>query len=80
MQHLLREDGAELSKLIRSQGAAVFVCGDARAMAKDVHQAIVEILTTPYDAGEAPLGSANEAEAFLASLREEGRYVQDIWA
>ena len=41
---LLRQQSALVSKLITKQSAIVYVCGDAKNMAKDVNDAIRNIL------------------------------------
>lgn len=44
VQHRLREQGAIIADLILHRGAHVYVCGDGMQMAKDVHQALIDIL------------------------------------
>jgi sulfite reductase (NADPH) flavoprotein alpha-component len=44
-------------------GAALYVCGDATAMAKDVHDTLVRIL----------------GKAELDAIRRDGRYARDVW-
>lgn len=73
VQHLLKEDAADVAKLIAS-GAYVFVCGDGAAMAKDVHAALQMILRDRMGLSEA------EAAAELAAMTKAGRYVRDIWS
>jgi sulfite reductase alpha subunit-like flavoprotein len=41
--HLLRETGARLWSLLGEQGAHLYVCGDAKMMAKDVRNIVREI-------------------------------------
>ncbi len=43
MTHLLRETGARLWSLLGEQGAHLYVCGDAKMMAKDVRNIVREI-------------------------------------
>ena len=45
MQHRLKEAGKELFTWL-SNGAYLYVCGDATAMAPDVHAALLEIVAT----------------------------------
>ena len=55
------------------QGAQIFVCGNARTLAPGVRAALQQI----YAAKTA--GTADEAEDWLAGLRREHRYLEDIW-
>jgi len=73
VQHRLAEDAAELATLI-TEGGCVFVCGDGMHMAKDVHAALVDLLAPTCG------GSKVLAEDFLRTMRENERYVQDIWS
>ena len=67
--------GKELARLIEDEGAFVFVCGDGAAMAKDVHEALLNILCTHGSAD-----SMDDAKAILAKLMHEKRYIRDIWS
>jgi len=51
-------------------GAAIYVCGDANAMAKDVHATLQRIL------GEQ---GGKDGPAALDTLRREGRYLRDVY-
>lgn len=55
------------------QGAHIYVCGDAARMAKDVNQALLEVI-----AQQGKL-SADDAEEYLDNLREEKRYQRDVY-
>ena len=55
------------------RGAQIFVCGNARTLAPGVRVALQQI----YAAKTA--GSAEEAENWLAGLRRDHRYLEDIW-
>jgi NADPH-ferrihemoprotein reductase len=57
-----------------SAGGCVYVCGDARGMAKDVHKALLECVLRGCGGMSAP-----QAEAFAAALAKEGRYQRDVW-
>ena len=72
--HKLAARAAEISRLILSEGAYVYVCGDGNAMAKDVYAAIKASL-----AGEGGLGEA-KAEEVLQDMRARKRYVLEIWS
>jgi NADPH-ferrihemoprotein reductase len=72
VQHLMAADGAQLAPLLQA-GAYVFVCGDGGGMARGVHAALRGVLREHCGLGEA------EAEARLAAMAREGRYVRDVW-
>jgi sulfite reductase (NADPH) flavoprotein alpha-component len=54
-------------------GAALYVCGDANAMAKDVHAMLLRIL-----ADQGRLDGAR-AKAALDAIRRDGRYLRDVY-
>jgi sulfite reductase (NADPH) flavoprotein alpha-component len=72
VQDRMREAGPELWSWLRS-GAHVYICGDAKRMAKDVESALVEI--------SAKAGQMSEAAArdFIAELKATGRYQADVY-
>lgn len=72
VQHRLLERGAEVYRWIE-EGAHVYVCGDATRMAKDVQQALIEIIA------EHGQKSPEEAKAYLESLRKAKRYQRDVY-
>ena len=72
VQHELVHRADEVWELLE-RGAAVFVCGNANTMAPGVRAALAEI-------HRARTGSSAEgAQEWLAELRAEGRFVEDIW-
>ena len=72
VQDKLREQGAELWRWI-NDGAHIYVCGDANRMAKDVEQALLEVIA---EFGGMDIESADE---FLSELRVERRYQRDVY-
>ena len=72
VQDKLRQQGAELWRWI-NDGAHIYVCGDANRMAKDVEQALLEVI--------AEFGGmdAEAADEFLSELRVERRYQRDVY-
>ncbi|MBB6117166.1 sulfite reductase (NADPH) flavoprotein alpha-component [Rahnella inusitata] len=72
VQDKLREQGAEVWKWLQ-EGAHVYVCGDANRMAKDVEQALLEIIA---EYGVMDLETADE---YLSELRLDRRYQRDVY-
>jgi sulfite reductase (NADPH) flavoprotein alpha-component len=72
VQHRMREVGRDLWSWL-TDGAHIYICGDALRMAKDVEAALVEII--------ARHGSRTPAEAvrFLGELKAAGRYQVDVY-
>ena len=72
VQHRIGEHAAEVWAWLQ-QGAAIYVCGDAKHMAGDVHDALINVLVSH---GGCDAGSA---ENYLKDLRRAGRYLRDIY-
>ena len=73
VQHDLAAHGEAVYEALVSCGGHLYVCGDAKAMAKDVHKATVELLQR-HGRMTAP-----QAEAYMARMHTEGRYLRDVW-
>jgi sulfite reductase (NADPH) flavoprotein alpha-component len=71
VQDRMREVGRDLWAWL-ADGAHVYVCGDAKRMAKDVELALVDIV------GQHGARTVDEAIAFVADLKKKGRYQQDV--
>ncbi len=72
VQDRMRERGAELFAWLE-RGAHFYVCGDASRMAKDVHEALIDIVAE--HAGK----DREHAEAYVAELRRAKRYQRDVY-
>ena len=72
VQDRMRENAAELWRWIQ-RGACLFVCGDAKRMANDVNEALIEIISQEADM------SAEDAKKFVAKLQADKRYVRDVY-
>jgi sulfite reductase (NADPH) flavoprotein alpha-component len=72
VQDRMREVGRDLWAWL-ADGAHVYVCGDAQRMAKDVERALVDIVAQH---GARPI---DQAVAFVADLKKQGRYQQDVY-
>jgi sulfite reductase (NADPH) flavoprotein alpha-component len=69
VQHALWDARSDVHAWLRD-GAVIYVCGDANAMAKDVHATLQRILA---DQG------GKDGVAALDALRREGRYLRDVY-
>uniref|UniRef100_A0A2K5ZYT4 Methionine synthase reductase n=1 Tax=Mandrillus leucophaeus TaxID=9568 RepID=A0A2K5ZYT4_MANLE len=74
VQDNIQLHGQEVVRILLHENGCIYVCGDAKNMAKDVHDALVEIISK--EIGVEKL----EAMKTLAILKEEKRYLQDIWS
>jgi sulfite reductase (NADPH) flavoprotein alpha-component len=72
VQDRIAERGADVYEWLQ-QGAVIFVCGDAKRMAPDVHQALIDVLVTHGGLTEAT------AETELTALRRARRYQRDVY-
>jgi sulfite reductase (NADPH) flavoprotein alpha-component len=72
VQHRLKEAGKELFSWL-SNGAYLYVCGDASAMAPDVNAALLAIVA------EQGGMDADDAQAWVADLTADGRYLRDVY-
>ncbi len=72
VQHRMRDAAADLWQWLE-EGAHFYVCGDARRMAKDVEDTLLDIACA--QGGK----SAAEAKAWLDGLAKAGRYQRDVY-
>lgn len=72
VQHKLAEHAGDVWNWLQ-KGAHFYVCGDASRMAKDVHQALLDIV-----ASEGAM-SDQEAEDYVNQLKKEKRYQRDVY-
>jgi sulfite reductase (NADPH) flavoprotein alpha-component len=72
VQHRIRQAGKELFASL-SGGAYFYVCGDASAMAPDVHAALLDVVREHGNM------DADDAQAWVADLTADGRYLRDVY-
>ena len=72
VQDRMREVGPDLWRWLE-EGAHVYVCGDAKRMAKDVEAALVDIVGTNGKQ------TAEDAVAFVSKLKKDGRFQLDVY-
>ena len=72
VQDRIRERAAEVYEWIEN-GAVVYVCGDAKRMAGDVNEALIDVVTTQARV------SRDDATQRIRELRRDGRYRRDVY-
>ena len=72
VQHRIADNAKALYEWIE-EGAHIYICGDAKNMATDVHQALGRVIAS--GSGK----SLEEAEERLLSLQSQGRYQRDVY-
>lgn len=72
VQHRLMEQAADVYAWMQ-QGAYVYVCGDARRMAKDVEVMLCKIVEKEGKLSEA------EAKAYIKKMRVDKQYLRDVY-
>jgi sulfite reductase (NADPH) flavoprotein alpha-component len=72
VQDRMREVGRELWTWL-AEGAHLYICGDAKRMAKDVERALVDIVA------QFGARSTDEAVSFVAELKKTGRFQADVY-
>lgn len=72
VQHQLEEHATEIYNWLE-KGAHLYVCGDAKEMAKDVEKTLLGIIMTHRSIDE------GAAKVHLKSLKKEGRYLLDVY-
>ncbi|KAH7637560.1 nadph--cytochrome p450 reductase-like [Dermatophagoides farinae] len=72
--HLLKQNMQETWQVIGEQNGHIYICGDARTMAREVKEIILETIQTYGNKTQ------KEAEDFLKRMESQKRYSADVWS
>jgi len=72
VQDRMREVGREVWTWL-AEGAHIYICGDAKRMAKDVERALVDVVA------QFGARSIDEAIIFVGELKKRGRFQLDVY-
>uniref|UniRef100_A0A7S3Q8M7 Methionine synthase reductase n=1 Tax=Chaetoceros debilis TaxID=122233 RepID=A0A7S3Q8M7_9STRA len=78
VQNKLKSNGKALVELINDKAAAIYICGDGNAMAKDVQLALVDILAEHKFSKDAD--SQQKAKTYLEEMKNRNKLLIDIWS
>ncbi|KAI4891904.1 hypothetical protein NFI96_015861, partial [Prochilodus magdalenae] len=74
VQHQLLLHAKNMIHILFKVNGYLYVCGDAKNMAKDVNDTLIEMISNELQLDKL------ESMKMVAKLREEKRYLQDIWS
>ncbi|XP_069672072.1 NADPH--cytochrome P450 reductase [Periplaneta americana] len=72
--HLLDKNMDEIWKVIGENNGHLYVCGDARNMARDVHNIVLKVVQTKGSMTE------SQALAYVKKMEAQKRYSADVWS
>lgn len=73
VQNLLHDNGKLVWQTLFGEKGNLYICGDARRMAKDVQKELLKIAQNYGSLSE------EEAIAYLKQMEDDGRYMKDVW-
>lgn len=72
--HLLEQDADSVWKIIGENKGHLYICGDAKNMATDVRNILLNIIKTKGNMSEA------EAQQYIKKMETQKRYSADVWS
>jgi sulfite reductase alpha subunit-like flavoprotein len=75
VQDKMREQSANIYRMLMKENGHLFVCGDGAKMAKDVEKVLIEIFRK-----EGKMKDKETAMESLELLKKKSRYVKDVWS
>ncbi|WP_332697788.1 assimilatory sulfite reductase (NADPH) flavoprotein subunit [Halalkalibacter lacteus] len=72
VQTRMQEHSKELFEWLE-EGAVIYICGDEKHMAHDVHNTLIEIIEQEGSM------SREKAESYIATMQQEKRYQRDVY-
>uniref|UniRef100_A0A1B6E5J6 NADPH--cytochrome P450 reductase n=1 Tax=Clastoptera arizonana TaxID=38151 RepID=A0A1B6E5J6_9HEMI len=72
--HLLSQNADEVWSVIGENNGHIYICGDARTMARDVHEILIKVLREKGNMTEA------QAIAYIKKMEAQKRYSADVWS
>ncbi|XP_054273617.1 NADPH--cytochrome P450 reductase [Macrosteles quadrilineatus] len=72
--HLLKENKDEVWRIIGENNGHLYICGDARTMARDVHEIVVEVVQEKGNM------THEQALAYVKKMEAQKRYSADVWS
>ena len=74
VHHKMWEERRTLASWIDSQGAYIYICGDAKNMARDVEKTLLDILVD-----QQVVSNLDDARAYLRQMHRMKRYCRDVY-
>ncbi|MDQ0232055.1 assimilatory sulfite reductase (NADPH) flavoprotein subunit [Metabacillus malikii] len=72
VQHRMQQHSKDLYEWLQ-EGAVVYICGDEKNMAHDVHNTLLDIIEKEGNM------SREQAEEYLANMQQQKRYQRDVY-
>lgn len=72
--HLLEKNKDELWRVIGEQNGHIYVCGDAKNMARDVHNILLKVVMEKGKMAEL------DAATYIKKMDSQKRYSSDVWS